>query len=397
MLRSATLGVGILLAIGAFAALVLLGAVLNPPPFQVVVAEQDIPAYSTLSSDTLAVDAQTMSDKVAQGLVTRDELEQYLGGFTIETIRAGEPLRKSAIVSPHNPQATNRLALMLDEPDQVAVVVPVDPKTAPEQIEAGDRVDIVLSLTPGSINANNQSRFSDLLATPTLSAQVTAIPRATPTLALGTTFTSTSLLPEDMNLPVAKVTIQRVPILAVRREQIANPNFAVAPAAGESQSASPAFVAGDIQAVLVRVPRESVELLTFAMDNGKVHLSLLSPKMAQSETDNPTLGMSWNDVITWMMEERRRASGQLMVVAVGTSTPTVATTPSPSPTRQAAFAPTVELPTPFAPQFNVPSFNIPAGVSVSDVMSNLACIALPLGAGILLVVAAFLFIRRVRG
>lgn len=395
MLRSATFGVGILLAVGAFAGFIVLGTVLNPSPYQVVIAMEDIPAYSTLSSESLAVDAQTMSSTVAQGLVARDELDQYLGSFTIETIRAGEPVRKSAIINSDNPQALNRIALMLDDPERVAMVVPVDPTTAPEQVEAGDFVDIVLSLAPGSINANNQSNLSELLATPT--GQSTSIPRATPTLAEQITISTTVLSADEMNLPVAKVTIQKVPVLAVRRERIANPNFAVGPMTGESQASSPAFVAGDIQAVLVSVPRTSVELLTFAMDNGRIHLSLLSPRLANEENDGPTLGLSWNDVIAWMMAERGRASGQVVVVAASTVTPTVLVIATPTATLQAALPPALESPTPFAPPISAPSINPPNLGGVSDLMANVSCIALPLGAGILLVVAAFFVIRRVRG
>ena len=79
MIRSATFIIGLLLALGAFAAYLVLGSVLNPPPYQVVVALEDVPAYSTLSQDALAVDAQTMSSRVATDLVTRSELDQYLG------------------------------------------------------------------------------------------------------------------------------------------------------------------------------------------------------------------------------------------------------------------------------------------------------------------------------
>ncbi len=49
---------------GAFAGFILLGTVLNPPPDQVVFALEDIPAYSTLSQNALAVDAQTLSRKI---------------------------------------------------------------------------------------------------------------------------------------------------------------------------------------------------------------------------------------------------------------------------------------------------------------------------------------------
>ncbi len=392
MLRSSTFIIGILLAIGAFAALLLLGTVLNPPPYQVVVARADIPAYSRISSETLALDSQTMSREVASSLITRDELDQYLGSLTIENIRAGEPLRKGAIVSATNPSAANRLALMLDDAQSVAMVIPVDPSNAPEQIQVGDYVDVVLSLTPGAINANATEKFGDAQATP--NAIATLLPRPTRALTFTTTLSNTVLSPEEMNLPVAKVTIRQAPILAVRRERIANPNFTVAPVGEDASPNEPAFVEGDIQGVVVRIPRESVELLTFAMDNGKVHLSLLSPHLVENQQDNATLGMSWNDVINWMMQERRRASGQVVLVASATLTPTI--TPTIEPNAQNIATPTIVATRAITVSGITSSLSVPKFDLNSELLSNLACIALPLGAGILLVIGTFFFIRRVK-
>ncbi len=393
MLRSSTFIIGILLAVGAFVALLLLGTVLNPPPYQVVVARADIPAYSRITSDLLALDSQTMSREVAASLITRDELDQYLGSLTIETIRAGEPLRKGSIVSATNPSAANRLALMLDDAHSVAMVIPVDPKTAPEQIQTGDYVDIVLSLTPGAINANTTEIFGDALPTPNAVSPI--LPRPTRAITVTTTLSSTVLAPEEMNLPVAKVTIRHAPILAVRRERIANPNFAVAPIGEGERASEPAYVEGDIQAVLVRVPRESAELLTFGMDNGKVHLSLLSPHLVENQQDAPTLGMSWNDVITWMMEERRRASGQVVVVTASTS-PKVTFTPTLITNSQTLATPTLVA----SQAITVSGISSPLSMPTFDVSLNLfnsvAFVALPLGVGILLVIGAFYFIRRLK-
>ncbi|MCC7163493.1 MAG: hypothetical protein IT331_13440 [Anaerolineae bacterium] len=395
MLRSSTFVVGILLAIGAFAALVLLGSVFNPAPYQIVIAREDVPAYSRLLTDMLALDSQTMSQDVVTSLVTREELDQYLGGLVIESVRAGEPLRKGAVVAATNPKAADRLALMLDDADSVAMVVPVDPQSAPEQIESGDFVDIVLSLTPGAINAATTEKFGD--AGPTPNAISTVLPLPTRALTVTATLSNTVRPPEEMNLPVAKVTIRQVPILGVRRERIANPNFSVAPIGENTQTTEPAFVEGDIQAVLVRIPRASVELLTFAMDNGKVHLSLLSPYLVHNRQNEPTLGISWNDVIEWMMQERRLASGQVVIVAPETITPTAAITLTPVPGAQISATPTVAATTSLPPATNTfpvsaSTFTLPA-----DLLSNVACLALPLGAGILLVIGTFYFLRRLKG
>ena len=391
MIRSTTFVVGILLAVCAFLALLLLGTLFNPPPHQIVIARADIPAYTTLSPDVLATDAQTMNADVAAQLVTRDELESYLGSFTVETIHPGEPLRKSALVSAQQSNVS-RLALMLDNPDSVAVVIPVDPKTAPEQIQVGDRVDIVLSLTPGAINANAQETFGNARPTSIAPKTIPVPTRAlTATLALSTTV----LAPEEMNLPVTKVTIRQVPVLAVRRERIANPSFSVSPGIGESENTQPAFIEGDLQSVLVRVPRASVELLAFAMDNGKVHLSLLSPLVVENQQDAPTLGIAWNDVMAWMMAERQHAAGNVVVVNSITPTATLAANSPITPTpRVREFATPTTTASSIPNSFTAPALAMPQ-IS-ADWLGNLACVALPLGIGSLLVVGAFVILRRLK-
>jgi Flp pilus assembly protein CpaB len=167
MLRSATLTIGILLAGLAFVGFLMLGGMMAPPPYSVVVAVQDIPAYSTLDPNALGVDAQRINSQVAQTLILREEVDRYVGGFVLENIRAGEPLRKGAIVAPSNPQAINRLALVMTDPDKVAMVIPVDPKTAPSQIAPGDWVDLIVGFAPGNISAGSNTTFSNLLAPPT--------------------------------------------------------------------------------------------------------------------------------------------------------------------------------------------------------------------------------------
>ena len=97
----------------------------------------------------------------------------------IENIHAGEPLRKSAVVATGNPQAINRLSLVMTDPDKVAIVLPVDAKTAPSQIAPGDWVDLVVGLAPGNISAGNSSTFANLLTPPTaVSPVISFVPTA---------------------------------------------------------------------------------------------------------------------------------------------------------------------------------------------------------------------------
>ncbi len=412
MLRSATFTIGLLLAGLAFVGFLMLGGMMAPPPYSVVVAVQDIPAYSTLDPTALGVDAERINSQVANTLVSRDEIDQYVGGFVLENIHAGEPLRKSAIVAPQNPQAVNRLALVMTDPDKAAMVVPVDSKTAPSQIAPGDWVDVVIGFAPGNISAGSNSTFSNLLAPPTpVSPLIPFVPtpvstaRPVPTpqplvLPANPTTIAGSLGAGDMNLPADKVVIQNVPVLAVRFQQVPNPAFTGSGAGlGQSQpsegAAQPAYVQGDIQTVTVLVPRASVELVTFGIDNGRVHLVLLPAKTAEESNgaQSPTFGITFNDVLAWMMHERSLvASGQAQPSA---AQPTSAAPPQPQPTtpsgaNQLPTQPTAQpMHATSNPSQPTPPATIPTGF-------DLGALLLPLLCGVVLLilfVAAVRFIR----
>jgi hypothetical protein len=413
MLRSATFTIGILLAGLAFVGFLMLGGMMAPPPYSVVVAVQDIPAYSTLDPNALGVDAQRINSQVARTLILREEIDQYIGGFVLENIHAGEPLRKSAIVAPDNPQAVNRLALVMTDPDKVALVIPVDAKTAPSQIAPGDWVDVVIGFAPGNISAGSNSTFFNLLApptpvspiipfapTPTGGARFVPTPTPIPSQASPTTSTG-SVAAGEMNLPADKVVIQNVPVLAVRYQQVPNPAFTGSGGSfGQTQQSQapsqPAYIQGDIQTVTVLVPRTSVELVTFGIDNGRVHLVLLPAKTGQAAngTQAPTFGITFNDVLAWMMRERSLvASGQTQPV-VAQPTPVAPTQPTPvpgmgQPTLPAPAQPTVQptraasnqpRPTPTNPT------TIPTGLDIGALLVPLLC-------GVVLL---FVFIAMVR-
>ncbi len=405
MLRSATFTIGLVLAGAAFVGFLLLGGVMAPPPYSVVVAVQDIPAYSTLNTSALGIDAQRINGQVARTLILRDEIDDYAGGFVVENIHAGEPLRKSAIVAPGNPQGINRLALVMDETDKVAMVVPVDAKTAPSQIASGDWVDLVIGLAPGNITAGSNSTFSNLLAPPSAVSPIIGFgptplsgtrPPVTPTAPpVNLTTPSGSVLAGDMNLPADKIVIQNVSVLAVHFQQVPNPAFTGSGAgfssSPSSQGASqPAYVQGDIQSVTALVPRASVELVSFGIDNGRVHLVLLPAKTGQAAhgAQSPTFGITFNDFLAWMMRERTLASGGQVQPAAqpsavpGTGQPMLAspTQPIGQPTRTLPNQPRV---TPTPPE------SIPTGLDVSALLIPLLC-------GIVLLVLLVVVVRFVR-
>jgi hypothetical protein len=416
MLRSATFTIGILLAGLAFVGFLMLGGMMAPPPYSVIVAVQDIPAYSTLDPNALGVDAQRINSQVANTLILREEVDQYAGGFVLETIRAGEPLRKSAIVAPGNPQAINRLALVMTDPDKVAMVIPVDPKTAPSQIAPGDWLDLVVGLAPGNISAGSNTTFSNLLAPPTPVSPIvsygptpTGGVRPAPTLPSNPAGVNPATNPgnigaTDMNLPADKVVIQNVPVLAVRFQQVPNPAFTGSgggfsgsqPTEGTSQ---PAYIQGDIQTITVLVPRASVELLTFGKDNGRVHVVLLPAKTAEAANgaQSPTFGITFNDVLAWMMRERSQvSSGQGQPVFVQpTQVAPAQSQPTAIPGMGQPTQPANAQPTRAATNQPRPTATATAPTSIPTGL-DIAALLVPLTCGVVLLVLFVAVVRFVR-
>ncbi len=431
MLKSATFMIGILLALGAFVGFLLLGNFLAPPPAQVVVALRDIPPYTPLDQNMLGVDAQHLNGQVLATLVQKEELEQYVGGFVTTPIFAGEPLRKSAIATAGNPLASKRLALALNDPNRVAAVIPVDAKTSPTQIVTGDYVDLVISMAPGNLTGGNSNQFGELLSGHDSnqasfgfgpSAVITPTQATFPTSSISSSgIISRPLAGEVMNLPVTKAVIRSVPVLAVSFEQTPNPTYASAGFGEESNAPpQPAYIDGAITSLTVSIPRESAELLNFGIDNGKVHVLLLPLQEAQTEfvaqKDDPTLGVSWNDVLAFMIQERQELAAALNSstanngapttspndvptrVPSATVTPTRAdvTRSNPTPTQVAELPPPTTIagnnngvPTPQQSNTAPPQNQLPTGLDVT-------ALAVPLACGFLFLLLGIIVIRVIR-
>jgi len=389
-MRSATLTIGILLAGLAFVGFLMLGGMMAPPPYSVVVAVQDIPAYSTLDESMLGVDAQRINSQVAQTLVLRQEIDQYIGGLVVSSIHAGEPLRKSALVAPDNPQAVNRLALAMTDPAKVAMVIPVDARTAPAQIAPGDWVDVVVGLAPGNLSPNNLASQSPFGPTPAFGF-TPAAPSGRPPATPGPT-TNTGAALGEITLPADKVVIQNVLVLAVQFQKVPNPAFTGAGAgfsgSQTSRVTAPAYIRGDIQSVTVLIPRPSVELVSFGIDNGRVRLALLPAQTGQAAHDAQaaTLGVTLDDWMAWMRSERARASA---------GSPPAAPQPPPAqpqPAPPQSQPPAQPQPTPPPPQPQPTPQRLSTGL-------DLAALLIPLLCGVVLLfifVAIIRFIRQRR-
>jgi len=316
--KSLTFFVGLILFIAAFGVILVAGSIFNPPPYRIVVAVKDIAPYTTLSQDMVVVDEQTMNQTVASRLVHEGEVEHYLGGMVIETIHAGEPLRRNAVTTAGNPAAAHRLSLALTDPNLVAAVVPVTPKIIPDNVTAGDYINVTMGIA-GNVSQLTTAAWG-LPGGPTPTP-----PPFTSTLPLTST-SLTGLVQAGLLLgeevpevapPLDKLVLPQVEVIHVARERMPNPNYGMG--FGEEGSQEPAFLEGDIESITLLVPKAAEELLYFAVDNGTLHLSIV-PHIAVLEGTSPSTGILWEDIVRFFQEERLRALGVLTDSVTTTST-----------------------------------------------------------------------------
>ena len=298
--------IGIALVVVAFLALFLVANILNPPAQLVLVASRDIQAGERLSPEVArAVEVQL---PFVDSFIQEEEADLFEGAVFIEAVHQNEPIHKASLIDADNPAAISRSSLALDDPNLVAFVVPVSPDTAPPDVREGDRVDLTLGVGSATFLAGSlsvvptpnpfeprevfvgglvESGGQTVLTTPVEPSGELPIPQVT--------VVSTATQFPQVTLPIAKTLVRNALVLRVVYEQRPNPGFT-----SEGQSA---FIRGDIQALVLAIPMEAQEILTFALANGDVRVAVRSP-LASAEYGSPTLGMSWDDLVAFFYAER---------------------------------------------------------------------------------------------
>jgi hypothetical protein len=347
--KSLTFVVGLVLFLVGAAVVLFAGSVFNPPPYRIVIALEDIEPYTILDAGMLATDEQTMHERVASRLIHESELDVYVGGLVVETIHAGEPLRRNAVVAPDNPAYVHRLSLALAEPDMVAAVVPVSPKVIPDNVTAGDYVNITMgiegsiaSLTTevwglpgGEAGGASPGEYVPWPVTSTL--PLTMVESLPPEVIgageagepgeeeVGATPEETLKDLMEVQPPLNKIVLPHLQVIDVGRDRVPNPNYGMS--MGEGGGQEPAFLEGDIESITVLVPMAAEELLYFAVDNGNLHISVV-PHAAVVEGSGPTTGVMWEDIVEFFKEERLRARGVVTETMATGSTPETSVLPT---------------------------------------------------------------------
>ncbi len=301
--------IGVILIVVAFAALFLVANILNPPAQLVLVARRDIQPGERLSPEVArAVEVEL---PFVDSFILEQEADRFEGAVFVEPVHQNEPIHKASLVDADNPAAVSRSSLALDDPNLVAFVVPVSPETAPPDVSEGDRVDLTLGVGSATFLAGSLSVVptpnpfeprevfvgglaesgGQLFLTPVQpSGEFLPTPARTPT--------PNPTQPPRVTLPIAKSLVRNALVLKVIYEQRPNPGFT---SEGES-----AFIRGDIQALVLAIPMEAQEIVTFALANGDVRVAVRSP-LASEDDGSPTLGMSWDDLVAFFYAERERS------------------------------------------------------------------------------------------
>ena len=322
-IRVALTVVGALIVIAAFLGTLYIGALNNPPPLRIIIAQRDLQRGDRLSMSDIAVENQVINPALGKLYVQEQELGSYTGAYVIDNIRRGDPLNKVRL-STDNQQsrsgAMSRYGLLLTDTNQVVMVLPVSADLIPSKIKSGDYVNILFAVgSEGGLNQLPKTTPDSVAIDQPISAND---PRV-----LGTPMPSISNIQAPklpIDLPLADVLLEHIEVLDVNYQQIQNPGYGSADAPNAA-----AFINGPITSIVMRVPRSYQTILAFAAANGKVRYAISSP-MLDAASIQPSAGVDWGQIVElyrWKSEQsllRGETLTQTLYPSYAPPTPSVA-------------------------------------------------------------------------
>jgi len=286
-MRKIQIAIGLLLAVVAVVAVLVLGRLSQPPLYEVVIAVKEIPAFTPLTRDMVAVDAWGMSPAVAAKYVLSADWEKMLaeGAVAVETLHVGQPLLRAQVASGAAAEKVSRLSVALADPNRVIVSVPVNEENLPALVP-GDVV--ALFYAAGNINAQ------------ALVTQVVTVPPATPTPQVVTP-TETTTETVELQLPVAKWVANGI-VYRLNREKRENPNYGAPGMENE-----PRYIEGAVKSLDVVIARADAEWVAFALAHGRVQVAVLpavTRDLVERHAFPPSQGVTWSDFEDRFFRER---------------------------------------------------------------------------------------------
>jgi hypothetical protein len=315
---------GVLLVVGAFAGVLLLGNMTSRPTLRVAVAARDLNVGDRLRASDYRIVDQVIDPSLGRLYVQASEADAFLDKVIVDVIRRGDPLNKVKLASGNDVSTLRRYTLVLTDAEDVLMTLPVNPDLIPPKLSAGDYVNILFTAgdetgtnrLPNELSVNGASLVSSS-PTPLPALPAPADPNApTPTPEPSPT--------PVVALPLADLMLQRIPVVDVTYQKIQNPNYGSADAASSDQP----FIDGPITSIVVKVPRQFQTLLGFGIATSKLRFAIASPVKSEIR---PEIGVDWNTYLQfyrWKQEQvAMRGDTVNSVVFPGylPSTPTVQT------------------------------------------------------------------------
>ncbi len=284
-MRKIQLFLGLLLAVGAFVAVLFIGQLSQPATYDVAVVSGSVPAFTALTPDLFLIDSQSVSQVVAEKYVLADELNDLLaaGAVSVEPLHAGQPMLREQVASGAQVEGLSRLAVALNDPNQVIVSVPVDQGQIPA-VFPGDVA--ALFFAAGNVQAQ-------ALVTETVEG-----PAPTP---VPFTEREPVTVTTELQLPLAKWIANGV-VYRLNREARENPNYGA-----PGLDTEPRYIEGPLKSLDVVVHRDDAEWVAFALAHGQVQLAVL-PAVTRPDVEAGTFeasgGVTWSDFEERFFEER---------------------------------------------------------------------------------------------
>jgi hypothetical protein len=284
-MRKIQLFLGLLLAAGAFVAVLFIGQLTQPVVYDVAVVANTVAPFTPLTPEMFLIDTQSVSPAVADKYVLVDELNDLLttGAVAVEPLHVGQPLLREQVASGAQAEGLSRLAVALSDPERVIVSVPVDQELVPS-VFPGDAV--ALFFAAGNLQAQ-------ALVTETVEG-----PKPVVVISPGEPVTRTT----ELQLPVAKWIANGV-VYRLNREVRENPNYGAPGMENE-----PRYIEGPVKSLDVVVQRADAEWVAFALAHGDVQLAVL-PAVTKPDVEAGTFkasgGVTWSDFEERFFDERK--------------------------------------------------------------------------------------------
>jgi Flp pilus assembly protein CpaB len=266
--------IGIVLAVVAVGGLLFVGRLINPPPTQVPVAVEDLPAGIAIRQEMFRLeDWHGIEPRTQQRIYLTDNFP--VGSKLLTDVPAGSPLYKAYVDTEDAGAYVTRLTHLITGTDKVLMAIPVEPDTGGNIPVAGDEVDLVISI--GTIRAE----FVQSHPTPTPQVNWLGQPM---TQTLQESRPATVTLP----LPLSALVLQNLPVEKIEQEEVTT----TASGYGTTdEQGEPETIYGDTERLYVSVSRKQAEVLGFLLHNGELVLAVHQPGLGEEYPG----GITWQD------------------------------------------------------------------------------------------------------